>query len=230
MTAKQISTALYFSFILLFSTSIYGQFKFAANNDIFGRRVFIKNNGQFDKILPNNPIIDYVYSKDNEQIFFSKQGVTYFLQKKYSMSHEQHEAMERGKEETLKSSKKAFVNVNWENSNPNVELVVSEKQTYYQTFGEQKYKSECYKKITYKNIYNNIDIEYLFTNGREDGIKYNVILHPGAHVEDVKIKYMGDVNKMVLKKGNVVIKTPILNITELAPTSYQGGVKIESSF
>ncbi len=231
MTAKQISTTVrYFSFILLSSISTYGQSKFAGNNDIFGRRVFIENKGQFDKILPNNPIIDYVYSKENEQVFFNKQGVTYFLEKKYPMSHEQHEAMEHGKKVNLKPSKKAFVNVSWENSNPNVELVVSEKQTYYQSFGDEKHKSDCYKKITYKNIYNNIDIEYLFTNEREDGIKYNVILHPGAHVEDIKIKYTGDVNKVALKKGNVIIKTPVLNITELAPISFQEGAKIESAF
>ena len=231
MTVKQfLKTVLSFSILLLLNISIYGQTKFAGSSDIFGRRVFIKNKGQFDNILPHNPIIDYVYSKDDEQVFFNKQGITYFLQKKYAISHEQRESMEHGKKVIVKPSKKAFVNVSWENSNPNVELVVSEKQTYYQSFGDEKYKSDCYKKITYKNIYDHIDIEYLFTNEREDGIKYNVILHPGAHVEDIKIKYTGDVNKITLKEGNVVIKTPVLNITELAPTSFQEGIKIESGF
>lgn len=231
MKAKSLlKILLNFSFLVLLYSNTYSQKEFVASNDIFGRRVFVKNKGQFDKILPNNPVVDYVYSKDDEQVFFNKQGVTYFLQKKYPISHEQHEAMEHGKKVTIKPSKKAFVYVSWGNSNPNVELVVSEKQSFYQSFGDEKYKSDCYKKITYKNLYPNIDIEYLFTDEREDGIKYNVILHPGAHVEDIKIKYTGDVNKMVLKKGNVIIKTPILNITELAPISFQGNLQIESAF
>ena len=217
-------------FFVLFTISFYGQTDLASSSDIFGRRVFIKNMGQFDTILPNNPIINYVYSKDDEQVFFNKQGVTYFLQKKYPLTHSQHEAIEHGKKITPKPSKKAFVNVSWENSNPNVELVVSEKQSYYQSFGDEKYKSDCYKKITYKNIYNNIDIEYLFTDERTNGIKYNVIVHPGGNVNDIKIKYSGDIKKILLKNGNLIIKTPVLNITELTPTSFQEGVKIESAF
>ena len=227
---KKSKLIYYFSLLFVFSINSYSQTKFVATNDIFGSRVFIKNNGQFDKILPTNSIIDYVYSKGDEQVFFNKQGVTYFLQKRYPLSHSQFEAIEHGKKVTPKPSKKAFVNVSWENSNPNVELIVSDKQSYYHSFGDEKYKSDCYKKITYKNIYNNIDIEYLFTDERADGIKYNVIVHPGGNVNDIKIKYSGDVKKIILKKGNVIIKTPVIDITEFAPISYQDKKKIESSF
>jgi gliding motility-associated-like protein len=231
MKAKPfLKSILHISFLLLLSINTYGQKKFVSSSDVFGRRVFIKNNGQFDKIIPNNPIVDYVYSKDDEQVFFNKQGVTYLLQKKYKLTHSQLEALEHGGKVKPKPSKKAFVYVNWENSNPNVELVVSEKQSNYQSFGDEKYKSDCYKKITYKNLYPNIDIEYLFTEEREYGIKYNVIVHPGGNVNDIKIKYSGDVNKIKLKNGNVIIKTPVLNIIEIAPSSFQNTTEIESSF
>ncbi|WP_395044999.1 gliding motility-associated C-terminal domain-containing protein [Flavobacterium sp.] len=206
------------------------QNRFVASGDIFGNRVFIKNNGQFNNILPNNKEVLYGYVNSDEQVYFSNQGLTYLLQKKKPLSHEEFEKIEHGKKIKRKATKKYFVSVNWENSNPNAEIIVDEKQTFYHSFGDEKYKSDCFKKITYKNIYNNIDIEYVFTNEKENGIKYNVILYPGANLEDVKIKYSGDIKKLILKNGNVIIKTPIIDITELAPNSFQNDLKLESNF
>lgn len=221
-------------FILTFFLGLicvsYGQNNFAKTGDIFGVRTFIKNNGQFNYILPNNSLVDYAYINGNEQVYFNQKGVTYYLRKKKSLTHKQHEAIEHGKKIIEKPESKALVNVSWENSNPNVELIVSEKQSYYYSFGDEKLKSDCYKKITYKNIYKNIDIEYFFTSERKDGIKYNIVIHPGGNVNDIKIKYSGDFKKIVLKNGNVIIKTAITNITELSPTSYQNGLKITSNF
>ena len=226
------SIKIIFTIFLLVSVKsyVFGQNKWNGNSDVFGRRVFVKNSGQYDNVIPKNINFDYAYIKDDEQVFFNNQGVTYLLQKRYPMSHSQREAMERGEKIKLKPSKKALVNVSWENANPNVVIEVSDKQDYYQSFGDEKYKSDCYKKITYKNIYNNIDIEYLFTDEREDGVKYIVILHLGANVDDVKIKYSGDINKIILKDGNIVIKTPVLDMMELVPVSFQEGKNIESSF
>ena len=225
-----MKTNLLLFFWLYVSILSFGQNKFVANNDIFGKRVFIKNNGQFDGILPKGKEVDFAYSNGVEQVYFNKNGVIYLLQKQYPMSHSQMEALEHGEKLKVKPSKKAFVDVNWENSNPNVEIIVGDKQSYYQSYGDEKLKSDCYKKITYKNVYNNIDIEYVFTTERNNGIKYNIIVHPGGNPDDIKIKYSGDINKVILKNDNVIIKTNVRNITELAPTSYQDGHIVTSYF
>ena len=201
-----------------------------STGDIFGKRVFVKNKGQFDNILPNKKSVEYAYTNGDEQVYFNKSGVTYFLQKHFPLTEEQMEKMEDGKKLIQKPTLKAFVNVIWENSNQNIEILVSDQQPFYHSFGEEQYKSECYKKITYKNVYNHIDIEYVFTNEKDIGIEYNVILRPGANVNDIKIKYSGDVKKVYLKRGNVVIKTSVSNITEYAPISFQNKGKIESNF
>lgn len=227
---KIINASLFLLIAVFFCNHSYSQTKFMTNGDVFGRRVFIKNNGQFDNAIPNKSVIDYAYVNGDEKIYFNKEGVTFFLQKTQPLTHHQFEQIEHGKKVTIKPSKKAYVNVSWENSNPNAEIVLADKQSFYHSYGDEKYKSDCFKKIIYKNIYNNIDIEYLFTNEREDGIKYNVIVRPGGNINDVKIKYTGDVNKIVIKDGNLIIKTPVLNITELAPTSFQDGKKIASKF
>ena len=225
-----MKTKLFLLLFLYVSIQLFGQVKFVANNDLFGQRVFVKNNGQFDRILPQGKSVAYAYTNAGEQVYFSKDGLTYLLEKKYLLTYEQHEALEHGKKITPKPSKKLYVNVSWENSNPNVQIVESDKQTHYVTYGDENLKSECFKKITYKNIYDNIDIEYVFTNERDNGIKYNIIVHPGGNLDQVKIKYGGDIKKIKLVDGHVIIKTAILNIREIAPTSYQDGVSIASKF
>ncbi len=212
------------------STQLFGQSKFVASNDLFGQRVFIKNNGQFDRILPEGKSVDYAYIKGDEQVCFSKVGLTYVLRKSNPLTHSQHESIEHGKKITTKPAKQLYVTVRWENSNPNVEIVESDKQTHYQSYGDEKLKSNCYKKITYKDIYDHIDIEYVLPNERADGIKYTIIVHPGGNLEQVKIKYDGDIKKVTLKDGNVVIKTSIRNITELAPVSSQEGIAVATNF
>ena len=217
-------------FSLLLSFELYSQHVFEINGDIFGRRVFIKNNGQFDDALPNHQTIDYAYINGTEQVYFNKTGVTYLLQKPEPLTHQQREEREHEKSITVKPTIKKNIHVTWENANPDVEIIEAEKQLYYHSFGELKFKSNCYKKIIYKNVYNHIDIEYVFTTEKDKGIKYNVILHPGANITDVKINYSGDVQKISLKKGNVVIQTGIIDVTELAPVSYQNGLQIVSNF
>ncbi|MBL0013431.1 MAG: gliding motility-associated C-terminal domain-containing protein [Flavobacterium sp.] len=220
-------------FLLLWlcvSIQLSGQNKLGASSDLFGQRVFVKNNGQFDGILPGGKAVDYAYSNGDEQVYFNKTGVTYLLQKRYPMTHAQMEAREHGEKIKVKPPKKAFVDVSWENSNANVEIIFSDKQSYYQSYGDEKLKSDCYKKITYKNIYDNIDIEYAFSDERTNGIKYTILVRPGGNVNDVKIKYAGDIKKVKIVNGNVVIKTAVRNITELAPISYQNGISIVSNF
>ncbi|MBI2721788.1 MAG: gliding motility-associated C-terminal domain-containing protein [Bacteroidetes bacterium] len=223
--------------IIIGFTLIFCQFisiaqnrKFVSSGDIFGRRVFIKNNGQFNSDIPEGNKIQYGYVNGEEQIFFTSTGLTYLIQKKYPLTEHQKEELEHGKKINVKPIDNFYVNVSWENSNPNIAIIESEKQSWYHSFGDKELKSDCYKKITYKNVYNNIDIEYVFTNDKDYGIKYNVILNPGANPADIKIKYSGAVKGISLKKGNVIIRTPLKDIIEHAPESFQSNVSVASGF
>lgn len=204
--------------------------KFVVNGDIFGQRVFIENKGQYNACIPNGEKIKYGYLQGAEKVFFTETGLTYLIQKEHPLTERQKEAMEHGKQVQQKQTDNYYVNVTWENCNPHIIIEQSELQNFYHSFGEEKYKSNCFKKITYKNVYNNIDIEYVFTDKEDHGIKYNVILNPGANINDVKIKYSGDVKGVSIKKGDVIIKTPMENIVEHAPVSFQNNNKIGSGF
>ncbi|MBA3662643.1 MAG: gliding motility-associated C-terminal domain-containing protein [Bacteroidetes bacterium] len=218
------------SAVLALTFTVTAQKKFMVSGDVFGRRVFIENNGQFNSDIPEGQNVKYGYINGEENVYFTPTGLTYLLQKKYPLTHHEKERMERGENVVPKPIDNFYVNMTWENANQDIQIVESEKQSWYQSFGDLKYKSDCFKKITYKNVYNNIDIEYVFTGDKSHGIKYNVILHPGANISDVKIKYSGDIKNISLKKGDVIIKTPLEDIIEHAPQSFQDNAPVESAF
>ena len=97
-----------------------------------------------------------------------------------------------------------------------------QEQSYYYTYltgNASSVSVNIFKKITYKNIYPGIDIEYSFEKGKT-GIKYSVIVHPGANASVVKLKY-SDVSKASISAGgDIVLKTNVGEITDHAPYAY----------
>jgi gliding motility-associated-like protein len=227
-----MKTFAFIFFLTYFQLFVFSQSanQFNASGDIFGCRVFIENKGQFSNEIPNGDAIKYGYINGDEKVYFSPQGVSYLLEKKYILTEHQREKVEHGKELKPMPIKKYMVNMIWENANSNVQIEETEQQTWYHSYGDEKLKSNCFKKIKYKNVYNNIDIEYVFTDDKIHGIKYNIILHPGAVLSDIQIKYTGDVEGIKIKNGTVIIKTPLDDIVEHSPISYQNGIRLDANF
>ena len=205
---------------------------FTSKKDVFGIRNFIENKGQFDNDLNGNYKIEALLDNGAEKIYFTNKGLVYELTKRFPVTEEQLEAKEKGKQPKLKEPKIYHINMNWLNANSNISIEKSELQNHYFTYGEAKYNSYAYKKLTYKNVYPNIDIEYTIPENKDYGIKYNVIVRPGANVNDIKIAYTGDVNKIKqTSDGNILIKTPLDDITEHVPnTFYEDKTGVESTF
>lgn len=223
--------AIYFSFIQAHAGN--GKHPaFVSGNDVFGSRVFIENMGQFDKDVKSEDKIYYALITDQEKIYFTNKGVLHQLIKTYPLTERQEEAKERGEHIFTRDPDVYYVKMNWLNANPNIQIESSEKQSHYFSYWTADLISHTYKKLTYKNVYNHIDIEYIIPDDKAQGIKYTVILHPGADPNDVKITYSGDVEKIKLNnKGEVIIKTPLDDLTEHSPKSfYAGKEKVNSKF
>jgi gliding motility-associated-like protein len=225
---KLLSKFLIFIFL---SQQFSAQNNFVATNDIFGQRVFIENRGQFDATVQSAEMVKYAYESSNEHIYFTEKGLVYKLIKKFPLSQHQNEKLEHGKKVKSKSDEIHFVNMNWLGANANIQIVAEEKQSHYFSFGAAHLNSRTFKKITYKNVYHQIDIEYIIPEEKEYGIKYNVILHPGANPNDIKISYNGAVSRFTNKKGNIIISTPLEDITEHAPSSFkEDGEEVKTTF
>ncbi|MCC6370365.1 MAG: gliding motility-associated C-terminal domain-containing protein [Bacteroidia bacterium] len=204
---------------------------FVQSKDIFGTRVFIENNEQFNDQQFKNKNILYVLDNGLEKIYFSKSGLTYVFTKEEKVTEETMEDIEHGK--VPPPQEKISVEMNWVGATTSdIELIPSEKQNHYFTYGEARFNSNTYKKLCYRNVYKGIDIEYLIPSDKEDGIKYNIIVHPGAKPEQVRILYSGNLkNIRRAKDGTLQIKTKLATITEHAPLSFDNENKqVASSY
>lgn len=207
----------------------------------FQRKAFIENKGQFKAGLPEQ-LRDFNYCIDNNaRVLFTKQGLTYVVKKvnrkklglmAVFMSEEKREEIEH--QANLETQ---YINVKWLNANPDVEMVVSEEQVTSYNYlmcptGEKPFVEMCkgYSKLTYKNLYPGIDVEYFFTE--KGGFKYNLIVSAGADISKVKMQYDNEA-RLFLKEGNILVKTFKGDIIDHAPLSYLAdneGSRITSSF
>jgi len=117
-------------------------------------------------------------------------------------------------------------------ANKNAEIITEEKQDYYETYYTAPFTVDkggivhSYKKITYRNIYPNIDWVLYLTpalsiNGKGDILKYDFVERPGGDVKDIKLKYGGASNLLLNADGSITASTPMGSISEQKPTSFE---------
>ncbi len=218
---------------LIFSVRSFSQKK-AWNANIKSLKSIIENNGQFPDI--NGKKVLFAYLGNSEKFYFTNKGLiikmdTVFVKKDLFSWATKNSAKEDEEYENLKM-KSYYVNAEWENVNNDITIETTGQSSNYYTFRNSSEKSKGYKKIMYKNVYPNINIEYTIPTD-SSGIKYNIILNPGADVSDIRLKYRGDVDQILTDgNGNIIIKTPLHNLTEHAPRSYYSddSKEIVSSF
>ncbi len=205
-------------------------------------KVFIENKGQFDN--KNNQAkthIQYGVECNGVDIYFFNSGVTFRHNAKFKLTEREKEKLE--KEERHKNSKPEkekeerekykivpeFLNMQWLGCNPNAELVAEEQVSNYFTYSNN-IKAKAFKKIVYKNIYPNIDIEYIFPENKS-GIKYSFILNPGANPNLIKMLYTDPKKLAIDENQNLIITSDFGNFIDHAPNTYfKDGGKIGSNF
>ncbi|WP_299180851.1 gliding motility-associated C-terminal domain-containing protein, partial [uncultured Chryseobacterium sp.] len=83
-----------------------------------------------------------------------------------------------------------------------------------------------YQKVSYKNIYPNIDLVFFKPNDTLKPIEYNFIINPGGKVSDIKMKFKGA--PALMKKGKLTMKVRFGEIYENIPNSWIQGDKKEN--
>ncbi len=116
-------------------------------------------------------------------------------------------------------------------SNPDAvverENMLPDASIYYAN-GLDGARAAAYQKITYRDIYPNIDW-VLYTRG--DELKYDFIVHPGGRVADIKMRYDG-AKDITVTEGALMVTTPMGSIEEEKPFSYSqaDGREVSSRF
>lgn len=212
-------------------------------------KVFIENKGQFPALGAKDANVLYAYDDNTILIYFKKDGFSYSL-----LHADVKEEKEEGEQERFKNEKQWYkheqeehkidfkrddIYIKWENSNPNTEVVAEGLVEDYYNYAikdddhTQHSIDHCraFTKLTYKNIYSGIDLEFVFHP--QGGIKYSFIVHPGADAAQIRMDYSGMNGLSKNKDGDMLIKTIFGNIVDHAPQTFyqdQPSAVIPSAF
>ena len=211
--------------IILIGSYSIGQNNFSDDNS------FITNKGQFDgRNWKSNSKIEYAYRHNPFYIFLSKEGHTYRFDKMIKNPKRKQDPKALAKRMNVSE----LINVTWVGANQDVQIIPSKQIEAYYSFAVQTTTGEVksinnipgHKTITYKNLYDNIDVEYNIHP--EGGVKYNVILHPGADPSLLKLMYNSkhtnnldeNINIALNDQGQLIIETSQGQIIENAPVTF----------
>lgn len=214
--------------------------------DPFEQKVFIENKGQFDE-KPGDGSTKVIFGTSfaGVDLFFSSKGLTYKYNELVSMTESEKEIYEKGsngqeEEEIIKDPFKkytpGYLFLEWIGSDSNVQVIAEEPVPFYYTYGGDKkdinttLKAGAYKKIIYKNLYPNIDLEYIFPVDT-GGIKYTLIIHPGGDLTAIRMRYKNAKKLFKDSQGNMLIKSEFGEFKDHAPSAtYEGGEQTNMEF
>lgn len=211
---------------------------------------FIENKSQFDgrNELPGSQVL-FGVDHGNTQLYFTNAGMTFRLETKKGKEPE-HERIKEEKfkelgyvskrEKSKEEDKLSLVHLQWVGANPAAAVTgLNETSDYfcYNAQGGDALKNinfiKGFERLLYKNLYPGIDVEYAFHP--VGGIKYKIIVHPGADVSQVKMKYSFQGSRDSISQrdgismdaiGNVRLTTVFGDIVDNAPiTFYEGNEK-----
>ena len=229
-------------FLFLFLLSIHG---FSQSNsaswqvDFDNEKYFIENKGQFDgrNWQKTNKIL-FALDLNKSDIFFTKTGLTYRLDKiirnpKFANERDEEKSENNNIPKRINISE--LVHVTWVGSNENTQIIAEDVVNEYFSYAIKNFETKevrnenhlrGFKKITYKNLYDHVDVEYVFS--LKSGLKYSIILHPGADVSKIKMKYsyghtsVGNeqIGYGLDENGQLKISASLGQITELKPYTF----------
>jgi gliding motility-associated-like protein len=118
-------------------------------------------------------------------------------------------------------------NVNFLGASSNLEIVPDKPLATYNNYfignDPSKWATNCrvYQGITVRNVYPNVDVRYYTDNGT---LKYDIIVRPGADINQIAMKYDG-ADKLSVKNKELVIATSVGDLRESSPYTYQTAAK-----
>lgn len=216
-------------FILLNSISIFSQNKIQPKNEYY----FYENKGQIvDQNGNAYNDVRYLFNSAGLNVQLKKGGFSYDVYEiektKKKISGDEKNSRELNPQKPIQEfdykSKFHRVDIDLLNSNKNAEIVAEGKSTDYENYYNIKDKPEGvtnvyrYQKITYKNIYPNIDLVFFKPNDTSKAVEYNFVVKPNGKISDIKLKFKGAKTK--LKDGKLSMNLRFGEMQENIPHSW----------
>ena len=187
---------------------------------------FVQNKGQWDKKVM------YKGDFNNGSFFLESKGFTVLMHKAddvIKLSEYTHSTLKKiNPKENLPDTftlHSAVYKVTFLGANNAAERVPDKVAIAYNNYfignDPSLWAGNCkiYGAVTYKNIYPNIDLRYY---SEKEQLKYDFIVRPGGNPASIAMRYDGATSLSVIEK-ELIVKTSVGDVKELAPYSYQTG-------
>lgn len=178
---------------------------------------FTENKGQWDSNIL------FRAQLDGGVLFLEKNCFTYSFYEKEKLGKNHIRPADYNPTKEEQQIRTHAFRVTLKNALPQQSVRPDKRSTTYSNFfignNPQRWASHAYdyERVYYKNIYTGIDLE---VNGRENSMKYNFIVQPGADASKICLSYFG-VKKITNENGSLRIETPLTTIIESKPYAYQ---------
>lgn len=203
-------------FILLFSMHLR-----AGNTPPLPAAAFTENKGQIvDQYFQPNPDVLFLLSGPGIRVQLRKTGYSYEL---FSAEHLPASVKPLPATTMQKATLHVHrVDVEFEGMNRLPEVIAEQPQAglqNYFTYGHEATGIRSFGKVTYRNVYPNIDIEFVVGENKTSPLKYNIVLHAGATLAQVRFLIHG-ASELGLSKNSLELATTQGTIREHIPLSY----------
>lgn len=215
-------------FVFLISIISFGQ----RNSKTIG---FIENKGQIiDQKGKANKAVHYLLNTNGLNVQLRNKGFSYDLYetkripltKKDKAFFGNDNGIGKNKETHNYSTEYSYhrIDIDFLNSNANVQLMAEEKSSDYDNYYNVAHAPEGitnvykYQKVTYQNIYNNIDVVFFIPKDTTKVVEYNFIVKPGGKVSDIQLKFNGA--KTELADNKIKMKVRFGEMEETLPMSW----------
>lgn len=184
---------------------------------------FIQNKGQIldQNYQPNEDVL-FLYTTKGLKIQLRKSGYSYELISLDGIPKNLNTKFQKAEELVKTKITSNRVDVDFVDMNADVEVIAEHKsENYFNYFisGNQITNVHSFNKITYKNVFPKIDIEFVLNENSVAPFKYNIILNPGADINKIKFLVKG-ASVIKTQSGDIAISTPAGIINETIPYSY----------
>lgn len=196
---------------------------------------FKENKGQIiDQNGKPNDAVKYLLNSRGLNVQLKKHGFSYdvYEMKKHPIKHHLHE---KSAIATLENKDKKIpeytleynfhrIDIDFVNSNPNVELVTDKASTDYDNYYNVPNTPEGitnvhqYQQIKYKSIYPNIDVVFSIPKDTLKTVEYNFVVHPKGKISDIQLKFNGAKTELVDNK--IIIHVRFGEMEETLPASW----------
>lgn len=217
---------------------LFSQSKISKNNDYY----FYENKGQIvDQDGKENAGVKYLFHSAGLNVQLRSNGFSYDVYETKKTVNPNSSKFR--KDHSVDAKTYCYDEFNYENlfhridielinSNKTAKLIAEGKSADYDNYYNIPSKPKGvtnvhrYQKVSYKNIYPNIDLVFFKPNDTLKPIEYNFIINPGGKISDIKMKFSGA--PVAVKENKLLMKLRFGEMYENIPNSWIAGNKKEN--